>query len=132
MYVSSWVRFMMFGVLLVTLGCRKIERPSAVTAHGAGDRPVASETAEEDELVPLNPSRERLSNDGTYYVAYTSIPEPIPLNQSFDLDLNVLLNDETRSSDGDLSVTIDARMPSLYHGMNRVPQVLRQSKGKSG
>jgi hypothetical protein len=70
----------------------------------------------------LGASREALTDRGSFKVAYTPRPEPIPLNEHFALEVAVT---PVRSADGEgeLSVVVDADMPAHGHGMNTAPRV---------
>lgn len=70
--------------------------------------------------------RELRSNAGNYTVTFTASPEPIPMNQLFDLSFTVV---SKRGSKEVPKVEVDARMPAHGHGMNRVPKVSRQPDG---
>ncbi len=67
------------------------------------------------------------SNDGTYIVAFRPEPEPIPMNEPFDLHVTV------RAADGEavegVALAADAAMPAHGHGMNRAPVVRRAEDG---
>jgi hypothetical protein len=75
---------------------------------------------------PTGGSRDVKSNAGTYTVTYKSSPDPIPMNQLFDLSFSVA---STQASKEPPRVEVDARMPAHGHGMNRVPKVTRQADG---
>lgn len=61
-----------------------------------------------------------LSADGAYRVSYETSPEPIPLNQTFDITVKVV---DARSGQPPeaIELAVDGRMPHHRHGMNRVP-----------
>jgi hypothetical protein len=71
---------------------------------------------------------ERLSADGSYLVAYSPSPDPIPLNEPFVMRVRVRDTDGSKPSSG-LALHVDARMPHHRHGMNVVPEVEAQGKG---
>jgi hypothetical protein len=76
---------------------------------------------------PAPPAKRQAdSNAGTYVVAFESTPNPIPMNEKFDLRFTVV--PKSGSAEG-LSVQVDARMPAHGHGMNRVPRVAQQPDG---
>jgi len=66
------------------------------------------------------------SNGGGYTVMFEPTPNPIPMNDVFDLRFTVA--PKSGPSQG-LSVQVDARMPAHGHGMNRVPKVTAQADG---
>jgi len=69
------------------------------------------------------------SADGTYFVAFASVPSPIPANAEFALDVAVLTPDR-RALVPDAALAIDATMPAHGHGMNVVPRVVPAGSGR--
>ena len=73
------------------------------------------------------PAKRRVdSNGGTYSVTVESTPNPIPMNEPFDLRFTVAA--KSGSLQG-VAVQVDARMPAHGHGMNRVPKLTTQADG---
>jgi hypothetical protein len=70
--------------------------------------------------------REVRSNGGNYTVVFTPAPDPIPMNQLFDLTITIVPKSGGAQTP---KVEVDARMPAHGHGMNRVPKVTRLSEG---
>jgi hypothetical protein len=70
-----------------------------------------------------------LSNDGAYYVAYRPDPDPIPLNEVFDIDVRIFDGDDHAKAVDDVTLDVDGRMPQHRHGMNRLPEVTRNTDG---
>jgi hypothetical protein len=70
--------------------------------------------------------REVRSNAGRYTVTFTPSPDPIPMNQLFDLSFRVA---SKQGSKEPAKVEVDARMPAHGHGMNRVPRITRLPDG---
>lgn len=66
------------------------------------------------------------SNGGAYTVTFEPAPDPIPMNEVFDLRFTVV--PKSGPSQG-LTVQVDARMPAHGHGMNRVPKLTAQPDG---
>ncbi len=69
------------------------------------------------------------SNDGLYDVYYRTIPQSVPLNEMFGMELVIV---PTSAADGQPSpqiVTADAAMPHHGHGMNHMPSVSRRGDG---
>lgn len=60
------------------------------------------------------------SNGGTYSVRFSSDPDKIPLNKSFDLAVSVVRADG-RPISPDAQLIVNANMPAHYHGMNTKP-----------
>jgi hypothetical protein len=70
-----------------------------------------------------------VSNDKTYFVAYKSTPNPIPLNELFELSVWVYpANDHSRPLT-DVKLHADAAMPEHDHGMNTQPKVRPNNDG---
>jgi hypothetical protein len=72
-------------------------------------------------------TRQADSNGGNYTVSFKPSPDPIPMNQLFDLVVTV--TPKAPGSGSAPAVEVDARMPAHGHGMNRVPKVARQRDG---
>lgn len=66
------------------------------------------------------------SNAGRYTVTFRPSPEPIPMNQLFDLSFSVASKPGSKEPS---KVEVDARMPAHGHGMNRVPKITRLPDG---
>ena len=97
------MRSKVFGVCIV-LALAGCDGPSAPVA-GKGPREVAS-------------------NGGGYTVVFRPSPDPIPMNQVFDIGFTVRSRGAAVAS-----VEVDARMPAHGHGMNRVPKIVKQADG---
>jgi hypothetical protein len=72
-------------------------------------------------------ARQGDSNGGNYTVSFKPSPDPIPMNQLFDLV--VTATPKAAGSGNAPAIEVDARMPAHGHGMNRVPKVARQGDG---
>ena len=69
-----------------------------------------------------------LSNAGAYQIKYLAAPNPIPLNEPFDLQFSLRdRNGQTVGSGTD--VQVDAAMPAHHHGMNLKPTVITNADG---
>lgn len=66
---------------------------------------------------------ERRGQAGTFTVSWTPVPDPIPLNAMFGLDLRVSPSSEAAE------VTVDAGMPGHGHGMTVRPKTTRRADG---
>jgi len=64
------------------------------------------------------------SNGGRYSVELETSPNPIQVNQLFDVTLWVT---PKNGPAGNLDVQVDARMPAHFHGMTRLAKVTRGS-----
>jgi len=67
------------------------------------------------------------SNAGTYRVTWQSKPAPVPLNETFELDVEVA--DVAGGDVAALELAADAAMPDHGHGMNTQPRVTRLGPG---
>ena len=67
------------------------------------------------------------SNAGTYRVTWQSKPDPVPLNETFELDVEVA--DVAGGDVSALELAADAAMPDHGHGMNTQPRVTRLGPG---
>lgn len=68
-----------------------------------------------------------ISNGGAYAITYRA-PQPVPLNEDFDLTVWVLdaaSGAEVRGA----GLEVDARMPHHRHGMVQVPEIKRRADG---
>lgn len=68
-----------------------------------------------------------VSNDARYVVVFTSEPTPIPLNEPFGLNVQVLDARRDLEVVTDAEITVDAAMPGHGHGMNVVPRVWKNN-----
>ncbi len=71
----------------------------------------------------IPPRTQVLSNDARYTVCYTAAPNPIPLNQPFDMQVWVYEGDGTAQLSTAVILDVDAGMPAHRHGMNVKPQI---------
>ncbi len=70
------------------------------------------------------------SGEGTYFVSFTTRPDPIPVNAEFEIEA-VVLDAKTRTRPAeDVDLAVDAGMPEHGHGMNVVPRVERLAGGR--
>lgn len=64
------------------------------------------------------------SSDGGYEVRARARPAPLPLNEPFDLEI------EVHGGDENVSLAADAAMPEHGHGMNVTPRVRSLGGGR--
>jgi hypothetical protein len=88
------------------LGCGRNSSPGG-TAVGRGPRKI-------------------VSNGEHYFITLETSPDPIPMNQPFEVRFTILPKTSPAS---ELGVQVDARMPAHFHGMNRVPKLTHQQGG---
>mgnify|MGYP004228368383 CR=1 FL=1 len=99
-----------WGVLLCTLlGCAP--GPSVET---------------EDTRTEPSPRREASTQSGAYQVQYQPIPDPIPLNQHFALEVSIAGHEGGNSG---LRIEVDADMPAHGHGINTTPTIQDNEDG---
>jgi hypothetical protein len=108
-------------VVTAALACGSTDRDRAAAA------PVAARTAGD---AVADDVREAVTRGGGYRVSWAPRPDPIPLNEPFELDVTVL-----SAADGtpvaDASLVVEASMPSHGHGMLRHPRVMtRDAQGR--
>ena len=65
-------------------------------------------------------AREAVTDGGTWTVAYTPSPDPIPGNAEFALDITI---DDAAGPAAGTSIVLTAEMPAHGHGMNVTPVV---------
>jgi hypothetical protein len=63
-------------------------------------------------------------------VTYSPLPDPIPLNQLFELEIRVASVHASTLPLSDLTVAVDAEMPEHRHGMNLRPVVTLVTPGR--
>jgi hypothetical protein len=71
------------------------------------------------------------SNGGNYLIQFETAPDPIPLNEPFILKFAIIPRKPagTGPAPGEIGVEVDARMPAHFHGMGRVPKLIRRPDG---
>lgn len=83
--------------------------------------------------VPVSPEggapRGALTSGGSFYVTYLPDPDPIPLNEMFEIRFEVTRADDRGQRVAGAVVTADAVMPLHKHGMNLQPRVESRGDG---
>ena len=72
-------------------------------------------------------SQTQTSQDGLFEVTYTTTPNPLPLNDYFDMAVTLT---EAEVSTDELVLGVDAKMPEHNHGMNVLPEFEMGGRGK--
>ena len=72
----------------------------------------------------------RSTSWGSFYVAYTSSPSPIPLGELFGLTVTVSDSADHSKGLGDSTIAVEALMPTHHHGMNLHPRVTAIGDGR--
>lgn len=122
--MNNVVRILVAGIALCPLGC------STNNAAPADKGTEAVRTASEPDVSPQAFAYGAASNDGRYFVAYTPRPNPIPLNEMFELDVMVFDSGDAPTSAADVALGVDGAMPEHEHGMNTAPVVVREAVGR--
>ena len=104
---------------------------ASAVVPGAGCRPsaepddgVAGEAASPIEW------RSASSADGTYFVRWRPLEEPIPLADPFDVEVEVWEDDSMAVPARFDRILVDAGMPHHRHGMNVAPEVGRDGPAR--
>lgn len=58
------------------------------------------------------------------------MPDPVPLNEPFDLEVRVLDGSDRVTPADQIDLVVDGRMPEHRHGMNVEPLVTRRGDGR--
>ena len=88
---------------------------------------VLTSCAHSTENLPPDTPRTVTTDRGSYEVTYVPSPDPIPLDEEFDLLISVSSTDA--SSLGEIVVESTAEMPSHNHGMVQEPIVTTNDDG---
>jgi hypothetical protein len=78
---------------------------------------------------PKNDGREGLTDNGSYYLYWSSIPTEIPFNEQFTLTVMVHDGDDHSLMLRDRELDLQATMPAHEHGMETTPEILRDENG---
>ncbi|MCB9898099.1 MAG: hypothetical protein H6825_08850 [Planctomycetes bacterium] len=115
---------MIGSVLLVAVACSS---PGAATpAPDAADAPVADGAASDAPATAEAESVTKGWREKTVeglIVRWRPLPDPIPLNKLFNLDIE-LANPTGGPVDGVTQMRVDAKMPAHGHGMTRQAQTI--------
>jgi hypothetical protein len=88
-----------------------------------------------DPVPPLAPTGYEVAHTvesagGTFLVAWTTDPDPIPDNEPFEMVVSVL-DARTGKILDDVELEVDAGMPQHGHGMNRQPRIERAGESRT-
>lgn len=109
------MRLPALAMLLLLVGCTDADRNASTSS--TGDEPAAVQW------------REAESAEGTYYVRWRPVVEPIPLADPFDVEVEVWTDSSMQERAGFESILIDAGMPHHGHGMNVAPEISQRPDG---
>lgn len=73
--------------------------------------------------------REQVSNAGNYLVRWCTLPEPLPLNEPFEVRVQLFRADGEPLPEATCRVAVDAAMPHHGHGMNVQPELIPNADG---
>ncbi len=73
--------------------------------------------------------REQASNAGNYVVRWCTLPEPLPLNEPFEVRVRVRRANGESLPEATCRVAVDAAMPHHGHGMNVQPELIPNADG---
>lgn len=96
---------------------------------GCAADPDASLAPNAETAASLPGGRAVVSGDGTWRVQWRPVPAPIPLNETFAVE--VLVQDAMTGAPAgeEIACIVDARMPHHRHGMIRAPRIERTGPG---
>lgn len=116
-------------VVLLGVGCATEDEHVHHAGHGAHEDGGASPAAAAGEAVSATRGwREARVED--MLVRWRPVPDPIPLNQLFNVDVTIAHVDGG-PVEGVSAVRVDARMPAHGHGMTRQAQVVLQGTDRA-
>ncbi len=104
-------------------GALAAEHGAGQMKHGEGHKHEAMGGAKAGKAAAPDTARGQATGDGRFYVVYTPIPDPIPVNRLFRLHLEVFRSAERAQRVSNARVSVDADMPQHGHGMNTAPEV---------
>lgn len=110
------------ALMLACAGALAAEHGAGQMKHGEGHSHGAMGDAKKAAKAP-DTARGQTTRDGRFYVVYTPIPDPIPVNRLFRVHLEVFRSAERAERVTDAKVSVDADMPDHGHGMNTAPEV---------
>lgn len=94
----------------------------------------ASPSVDQPATAPPAPLRGTIhtgqSDDGQYRLKYATDPDPLPLNEPFQIDVLIERMAAAGLSWDRVSLSVDARMPEHHHGMNVEPRVEALGNGR--
>lgn len=115
------------GLLAALTGCGDRPAPSstgAPTPAAAAPQPAAVPPA------PTTPARTVRSATDTFTVRWRPLPDPIPVSDPFELEVELFADDACTVPLTDRTLAVDASMPHHGHGMNVKPTVTAVSPGR--
>ncbi len=117
--------------LMLLHGCDRPTEGDAPSSTESGDATSAAElTRGEDDGVsaPIE-WRAASSADGSHFVRWRPLVEPIPMADPFDVEVELFTDDSMDERLDCESIIVDAGMPHHGHGMNVRPELERRADG---
>lgn len=112
-------------VMVMCVATIMIAAPACNTSSRVRSEPSAHQAGTENP----DSDKARETSNGSFFVTYAPKPDPIPLNQLFELVIRVFSGTERSKPLTDVSIEVDAAMPAHHHGMNLVPRVTAAADG---
>jgi hypothetical protein len=108
-----------------------VAAPVAAAGDGSGDAtgsaaPPPAAAAAEPRVVE---ERSGVTSNGLFVVTWAPVPDPIPFNEAFKLQVSVARAATPTERERAAGLEVDATMPAHGHGMNRTPHVLPNGDG---
>jgi hypothetical protein len=92
--------------------------------------PTVSPAVKSAAIDPADCGEVLVSANRQYVVAFRAVPDPIPLNETFQMRVRVFDGSTPPQPASDIDLAVDARMPHHRHGMNREPTITRGRDGE--
>lgn len=124
---TAALRHLFLTPLLAVFGCADLH-PTTTPQPGTPSMPEAPDKTSPTPQSP-SPYARLTSNDRTYLVLFASDPAPIPLNESFALNVCIFDAADCSAPLSDVTLDVDAAMPAHQHGMIRQPHVRQHPDG---
>ncbi len=102
-----------------------------MASAGLASLPVLAAAPENDQETAESAPHGALSTGGSYYVTFTTEPDPVPLNELFEVHIQVARADDHQALVAGAKVSAGAFMPLHNHGTTLQPQVESHGDGKA-
>ena len=121
--VSLWVSL---------AGCSKAPPPNSPPPPApASPEPGAATTGKVETAPPVErTTRTVRAATGTFTVRWSSLPDPIPVSDPFELEIELFEDEACTKPLAGGRLTVDATMPHHGHGMNVKPTVREVAAGR--
>ena len=130
---SAWA-VTLLAMVGATIGCSDAPSPPVPPDRvEQRDRPASHaprSPAEVPSATPVQAWRVVRSAAGTFSVRWVATPDPIPVSDPFELDVELFVDPECTIPLTGRSLSVDAQMPHHGHGMNVRPSVTEITPGR--